>query len=193
MKKVITMLLMMGIFLLSAKSQSNVTYVDSIKTVKVEVSTNLKKQQDLETWTLKNASATQLQLSTVISNQQETNANLSNAVNILSDQIKQKNKNDSKFVTDLFGYNTDNVKHSIKIERWLNFTTIMVMIIYLFSVLTINGMFNYRGHMSLPALKIRMILYTGLGIIYYLLLKHLLTYIFNGDYFVIKELMKLYG
>lgn len=183
----------MGIFLLSVKSQSNVTYVDSIKTVKVEVSTDLKKQQDLEKLTLQNASTTQLQLSTLIGNQQETNASLSNAVNILSDQIEQRNKNDSKFVTDMFGYDTNKVKHSIKIERWLNFTTIIVMIIYLFSVLATNGMFNYKGHLSLSAFKMRMLLYTGLGIVYYLLLKNLLTYVFNGDYFVVKELMKLYG
>jgi hypothetical protein len=105
-------------------------------------------------------------------------------------EVETRNKNDSQLLTDKFNYPPERVKKVIKIERWLNFLVVVLCLGYLFwSFAGENAIFN---RFTAQGLGVKLIFTLSLTFTFYFLLLKLLTTLFNGDYYVIKELITLY-
>jgi len=139
----------------------------------------------------------QLQLIKAVDNQSSASQSIANAVatfgkelSAFTKEIENKNKNDSELVTSMFGYNTEKVKKVIKIERWLNFSVVVLTIGALLWLLTGFSESNERFTSQRAILKLLWSL--SIAFVFYVLTLKLLTLLFNGDYYVIKELITLY-
>jgi hypothetical protein len=188
MKKIISLLFLFAFSLFMVNSQSKITYIDSLKSVTVSVSTDTKKQLDTQ-------KDLQSQFAKVVDSQTVVNEDLSNGIDTLvayidmyTEEVEQRNKNDSQLLTDKFNYSSERVKHVIKIERWLNFITLLLVLIYLsFVYQQLNTRRSDYEHIFSRAL-----LYIILGALIFIVVQNLLTLLFNGDFYVIKELITLY-
>jgi hypothetical protein len=189
MKKLIAILFLFVFSLFVANSQSKVMFVDSLKTVTVNVSTDDVKQQVTTTDNL------QLQLAKSVDSQTTVNQSLSesiiqftSAVNGYTQAVEEKNKSDSQPFLDKFNYSLQDVKKSLRKERWLNFTIAFTILFYM--IYAYRQLFNRRD--SADNLLIKALIYIITGVSVYFVLKWFLTLLFNPTYFFIKELIALY-
>jgi len=192
MKKLISLLILFVFSLFIANSQtdsgSTILLGDSIKSVTVNVNSDTKKQ-------VNTVEDLQLQLTKSVDSQTTVNKSLNDAFVSLdsglakyTQAIEERNKSDGKLVTDMFSYTPAEVKQVIRKERWLNFITVMLCISYaLWATSQLSGKYKQADLFYL-----KLVFFIAYGLVGFLLLKSLLTLIFNGDYYVIKELMQLY-
>jgi len=191
MKKTLSILFLFVFSLFLTMGQTKVTteYVDSVKSVNVNVAVdNVKKQQATE-------NKLQLQLSTVVDNQLSLERYLTDAIVSLNSgivgytkEVEIRNKADSKTVLDKFGYTPSDVEHTIRKELRLNFILGLFSLVYL---LYITFQFNKEGAFSLSFFTVKLTFLLTYGFVGFFILKWLLTLIFNGDFYVIKELIKI--
>lgn len=189
MKKFIGIILLFVLSLFIGQAQDKVMYVDSLKSVTVNVNNSDTEKQ------AKAVNDLQLQFAKVVDSQTAVNDKLKDAFVSLDSGlttyrqvIEERNKSDTKLITDEFNYSADKVKQVIKRERWLNVLLCILGIFYiLFVVNQLAGKYNNLGLWNL-----KIVFYLLYGIAIFWTLSKLLTLIFNGDFYVIKELMKLY-
>jgi hypothetical protein len=188
MKKFIGILLLFVMSLFIGKAQNKIMYVDSLKSVTVSVSSDTEKQT-------KAVNDLQLQFAKAVDSQTTVNGQLKEAFVSLDSGltsyrqvIEERNKSDTKLITDVFSYTPERVKQVMRKERWLNFILSLFGIVYVVSVLSqMSGKYSVRDMVA-----IRLAFYLLYGIAMFIILYSLLTLLFNGDYYVIKELMNLY-
>lgn len=191
MKKFIALLCLL-FFTVTLYSQKN-NYVDLTKkdTVTVNIITATEKQA-------KKQDVFQTELLKAVDSYVTTNAGVTNSLKDLSSnfptlikQIEQRNKNDSEFVLNKLGFVEDHVKHVIKTERWLNFITAFLTLVYIIWSMVPTSLYTTEKFTSQGILaKLAFTLFFS-AVIYFLLLR-ILTLLFNGDFYVIKELITLY-
>lgn len=188
MKKLISILFLfvLSLFITNGQ-QSKTTYVDTLKSVIVNISTESKKQ-------LSTTENLQVLLEKSVDNQTTATealvngvAGLEYSINGYKQEIEERNKNDGKLLSDKFNYTPEQVKKVISTERWLNLFTILLCILY---IMYVNRELSFRD--TKEAILIRMVLYVTMGIISYFLIISALTLLFNKDYFIIRQLMDLY-
>lgn len=188
MKRLLSILFLLIFSLSITDSQPKVTsYVDSVKNVNVNINADSRQRLLLEDL--------QGELINIQNNQAAVNtsmfstiAEIISEVNNTSKEIEERNKSDGKLITDVFNYTPERIKQVIRKERWLNFTIALLCIVYILSVTT---QMNVK-HNQMELLSLRLLFYTVYGVSIFIALHSLLTLLFNGDYYVIKELMKLY-
>jgi hypothetical protein len=190
MKKFIALVCLLFLPLLYIVGQKS-TFIDTNK--KDTVTLNIISEGKKQAASIDNL---QGQFVKVIENQTLVNQALTNGIVSCSDavtaftkEIEKRNKNDGKFITDSFGYSPDQVKNTIRKERWLNFSAILVAVLYFVWV-----RFDKQWQDKLPpgVWALKFLYYLVAGVLLYLASIELLTYIFNGDYYVIKELTHMY-
>jgi hypothetical protein len=187
MKKLIAILTLFAFSLFMAEGQSRITYIDTIKSVQVNVSTEVNKSKPIE-------DPVQTLFATALENQKDaqktTKEYLDTLTTVLTtyvNNIEARNKEGSHPISYKFGYDTEDVKLIIRKERWLNFITIALAFIYL---LYVNSQLNKRD--ILENLLGKALIYIGVGIFAYLAARWLLILLFNPGYFMIRELIALY-
>lgn len=189
MKKLISLICLFVFSLFIANSQPNITYVDTIKSVSVSISSDSKQNltlQDLQLQFIK-AAGVQAMTNCVMSGSIK---DLQSEVNITNQKIEERNKSDSKLITDIFNYTPQEVKQVIRKERRLNFILYILSVFYIvWATSTLSGKYRQSDYFMF---YMKMIFYTVYGIVVFLLLRILMSLIFNGDFYVIKELMNLY-
>lgn len=107
----------------------------------------------------------------------------------LTEEVEERNKNDGQLITDKLYYTQERVRYVMKIERWLNFITITLSIVFLGWQFYPNAPFERYSHTTSVS---KFIWGVGMTAVFYFLMLKFLTLLFNGDYYVIKELIKLY-
>jgi hypothetical protein len=188
MKKLIAILTLFvaSLFIVYPQSKSKVTYVDSLKSVTVDVSIDANKKtvtdpvQTLFTEALNNQTEVQ-KIST------EYLDTLTSILTTYTTNVEAKNKSDCEPVTTKFGYNTQAIKKILKTELWLDILVLLVSIVYL---IYINNQLSKRD--TAENILIKGLLYLTIGVISAFLLRWLLILVFNSGYFYIKELTALY-
>jgi hypothetical protein len=181
MKKLIAILLLFVGSLFIVNSQNKVTYVDTLKSVSVTVSTDETKKVP----TIENM---QLQLIKSVESQVSVNQSLVEGINSLSltvgnftREIEQKNKNDSQpFMT--LGYNNEQVNKYIKRARWVNIISVVLAIFYVWFVI-----WQLRIRDNKDILFARASLWAIFGVSGFFLIQWLLNLIFNPGYYFIKD------
>lgn len=187
MKKIVAVLLLFVSTIFIALTQPRVTtYVDSMKAVTVNVTSENKKPviDNLQLQLIdvvKANTATSLVVS-------ESIANLNLGVTAFVREIEKRNKNDGALFISKFNYSTESIKKIIRVERWLNFLTYIFGAIYLLYIFTELN----KKRWTMDGLIATTIVYYISGILLVFIVSKLLTLIFNGDYYVIKELITLY-
>jgi hypothetical protein len=193
MKKLLAIL---GLFLLpllifGQKERAHIEYAktfDSTATVTLNIVAENKKQAtsvDLIQSLLPQAIENQTVVSKELVN---TLSSTGQAISAYTQEIEKHNKDDSQLVTDKFKFSTQRVQQAIRVERWLNFSTLFLTIIVAFAVWWLRAPF--AG--SLGSITFKLAFYTALTALSYYVTLKLLTLLFNGDYYVIKELTHLY-
>jgi len=189
MKKLIAILLLfIGSSLFVSKGQSINTSLKDTVTINV-IAKNDKQSSSI---TSLNSSLLEIVNSQTVTYNSLIGAfnDLSSEVNAITREVEIRNKSDGKnFVTNYFNYSQEDVKHKIRLDRWLNFTSLCIGFIYIF-VFFWNGSYS-QGTAS--TLFFKAFFHIFAGILLYLFVLKTLTIIFNGDYYVIKELIKLYS
>ena len=138
----------------------------------------------------------QAQLVKAVDNQSSLNQVVGNAISALNTglssftkQIEERNKNDSRLITDVFNYSPERVRKVIKIERWLNFITILFA--WFFIAWSFTGE-SLSVRYTADTAIVKLIFALSLTVAFSYLFLKLITLLFNGDYYVIKELITLY-
>jgi len=196
MKKLIAILFLFVSSLLIGSSQNTETnYVDTLKKVTVSVTSDTKQQ-------IAATNNLQKQLIKVIDSQITVNdklkegiTGLMSEVSTYNKEIEKRNKSDGKLITDKFNYPIDKVKHTIRIERWLNFITWIVCAIYILYLINSKSVFSYATYgdgKRWPILLVQCLIHSLLAIFAFYFVLNVLTLLFNGDYYIIKELLSLY-
>jgi hypothetical protein len=190
MKKLISILIVSLLSLFVVNSQSDVKYIDSLKSVTVSVSSDSQNQI---------LTQNDLQFAKTVENQNVVNEKLVVAVNALetgvtaiTKEVEKRNKSDSTMLTELFGYTNPDVKRIIQRQRGINLITWSSSLIYIIFVLTGFSPLKYGDNKPWPVLLIQCFVWLTLGVVYFLLVQNLLTLIFNKHYFIIKELSNLF-
>lgn len=190
MKKLISILFLFVFSLFMVNSQPKITYVDSLKSVNISISTDTKKQ-------LTATDNLQLQLARVVDNQTIVNKELSSGiawlvsgVNVFTTEIEKRNKSDGQIITNKFNYTPESIKKIIRTERWLNLITWILVLMY--TLYVINAKTNWKTQQVWPVLLIQCIFNYILVIFGYFFIQNILTLIFNGDYYILKELINMY-
>lgn len=176
-----------------SKAQYKSTYVDISKkdTVTVNVIAENKRQAATN-------NSVYLQLVRAVENQTLINSNLADAINSFgkdlsayTKEIEKRNKSDGKLITDVFNYSKDDVALILKKENWLHLGATLFALGYLLLYILRNS--PLFGEYTTSSSIIRFIINIGLTILLYFVILNLATLIFNGDYYVIKELTNLYS
>lgn len=200
MKKLISILFLAVLSLFIVNSQK-ITYVDSLKSVTVNVSTDVKKQAS----TIDNI---QLQLAKSIDSQVYTNESVVEGLNQLTSladvytkEIEKHNKSDGQLITDKFDYTPQSIKKIIRTERWLNLITWILCAIYILYLVNTKISINIKclapncnpdTQQVWPILLIQCVA-NGLIVVFgFYFINNVLTLLFNGNYYVIQELINLY-
>ena len=131
--------------------------------------------------------------SALINGTTELTSALTNYVNTVEEQTRSSTTKDCQWclITNLFNYSPDDVTHSIRVERWLNFIALIIGLVYFFWSFW-NSDTGLRKW-SAQGMAVKLIFTISLTVLFYLSSLKLLTLLFNGDYYVIKELTKLYS
>lgn len=131
--------------------------------------------------------------SALIDGTTELTSALTSYVNTVEEQARSSTIKDCQWclITNLFNYDQNEVKHSIKVQRWLNFTALIIGLVYFFW--SFAGEEAALKRWSAQGTLVKLIFALSLTILFYLASLKLLTLIFNGDYYVIKELIKMYS
>lgn len=181
MKKLIAILLLFVSSLFIVNSQNKVTYVDSLKTVTVTVSTDETKKVP----TIENM---QLQLIRSVESQVSVNQTLVEGLKSLSltvenftREIEQKNKNDTQPFMAL-GYNNEQVNTYIKRARWVNIVSVVLAFFYVWFVT-----WQLRIKDRADILLYRALIWALYGVAGFFLIQWLLNLIFNPGYYFIKN------
>lgn len=197
MKKFLALLflLILPVFLTGAKQKDGAKYIDSNKKDTVTISIIAENKKQVAT-----TDNIQLQLTKSVENQTLLVSSFGRTLDILNDnmsaytkEVEKRNKSDGQLITDKFNYSTEEVKSIMKRERWLNFITWLTITVYIISMLSTRGAFNYNSSgKPWPILLIQCMVWTGLGFIWFFVVLNLLTLLFNPNYYVVKELINLY-
>ena len=131
--------------------------------------------------------------SALINGTTELTSALTNYVNTVEEHTRSSTTKDCQWclITNLFNYSPDDVTHSIRVERWLNFTALIIGLVYFFWSFW-DSDFGLRKW-SAQGVAVKLIFTISLTVLFYLSSLKLLTLLFNGDYYVIKELIKMYS
>jgi hypothetical protein len=189
MKKLIAILTLFiaSLFIVYPQSKSQVTYVDTLKSVTVSVSTDVNKQKPvIDPMQVQFAKS----LDTQITVQKQVSGNLDTLTSVLADYVQEveaKNKDDSVPLMEKLGYDSQDVKKILKTERWLDLLVLLLTILYL---AFINNQLSKRDYAE--NVLIKGLIYLTIGGISVFVLRWLLILIFNSGYFYIKELIALY-
>jgi len=190
MKKLLSILFLFIFSLFIVNSQPRVistVYVDSLKNVNINVTSDTKQNMTLEDLQGKliesqnNQTAINTSMISYIADLKTEDA-------LLNKEIEERNKNDGQLITDVFNYSPIKVKQIMRKERWLNFTLCLLGVFYILFVT--NQMAGKYKTSDFFTTKI--VFYTLYGVASFYTLHWLFTLLFNGDFYVIKELMKLY-
>lgn len=194
MKKFIAIISVFILSLFIAKSQDTNRFVDTNKkdTVTINIIAENKSQvatKDLQTLIAEVNNSKIVDSGTVSG----LLTSISSGIESVIKEVEKRNKSDGTLITDKFNYNKEEVKSAIKKQRWIHFITWFTILIYIIAVIQVKGAFRYGDNgKPWPILLIQCLLWTVLGIVYFLIVQNLLTLIFNGKYFVLKELINLY-
>jgi hypothetical protein len=187
MKKLIAILTLFvfSLFITNAQQNSQVTYVDTLKSVTVNVSTDVNKKvvdpvQSLFAESIENQKAAQIATKEYLDT-------LTSLATMYINNIEAKNKSDSESITTKFGYTNTNVKQILKTERWFNILLILLGIIYLMFVYN-----KLRRRDYLENIVGKTIIFLLIGIIGFLLLQQLFQLLFNPGYFFMQNFIALY-
>jgi hypothetical protein len=191
MKKLISILFLFVSFLFIGNAQKQSQYINTDKkdTVTISiVSENKKLTSTNDNLQLFLAKTTDSQVS-VNSALIDVLTSLESGISTYCKEIEKRNKNDSKLITDVFNYN------STKVTKAINTNKVITIILNIFALLYISfAIYLESSRARLPAgvRTARIIFLLGYGIAFYYIILKLLITIFNGDYYVIKELINLY-
>lgn len=103
--------------------------------------------------------------------------------------VEEHNKTDGVNFLSNFNFTHEKVTKILNKQKWLVFSTIIILLIYVLSIIIDR---SFRSNTSTGVIS--KVLFYGIYclFIYFVSIK-LLTILLNGDYYVIKELMKLYS
>jgi hypothetical protein len=188
MKKLVSLLFLLVFSIFLVGGQPKVTsYVDSVKNVNINVNSDARQKvflEDLQSELIE-AQNNQTAINTSMIS---TFAELQSETKTLGQTIEERNKSDSKLITDIFSYTPERVKQVIRKERWLNFITYLLCVFYILFVLNqLAGRYTNLG-----VFNTKIVFYILYGLLGFWVFNSILTLLFNGDYYVIKELMNLY-
>ena len=210
MKKLLGIILLLILPLFMVSSQSEVKYIDSLKSVQVNVISNNPIAQPARKAVVSKSTTSinsQQLLTKAIDNQSIINLALAKGINSVADnisdytkQIEERNKSSDlpALITDSFGYSPQKVKHTIKIERWLNFITWILCAMYIIWTFNVRITLKYKNNEGLPdslfgsMVVSQTLLQIIVWVFVFFFLRNVLTLIFNGDFYVIKELINMY-
>lgn len=210
MKKLLGIVLLLILPLFFVNSQSEVKYIDSLKSVQVNVISNNPIAQPAKKAVVSRSTTSnnsQQLLTKAIDNQSIVNMTLAKSINNITDnvsdyikQVEKRNKSSDSpaLITDSFDYSPQKVKHTIKIERWLNFITWILCAIYIIWTFNVKITLRRKDNEELPEglfgsmVLSQTILQIAVWVFVFFFLRSILTLIFNGDFYVIKELINMY-
>jgi hypothetical protein len=210
MKKLLGIIFLLILPLFMASSQSEIKYIDSLKSVQVNVISNNPFAQPAHKAVVSKSTTSnnsQQLLTKAVDNQSIVNIALAKSITNITDnisdyikQIEERNKSSDPpaLITDSFGYSPQKVKHTIKIERWLNFITWILCAVYIIWTFNVKITLKYKNNEGLPdglfgsMVTSQTLLQIVVWVFVFFFLRSILTLLFNGDFYVIKELINMY-
>lgn len=191
MKKLIVLLLSIIISTSLIFSQQKANYLDINKKDTVTVSIIAK-----DTESTVHLASLQSDLAKYVENQGKVNGNLStvltsiaNSINTYVKEVEERNKSDGKLITNYFGYNEDEVLNILHNQNIINYTLVGLALLYFLFV--VNSQLRVKMHL-LDFIRV-FAYYTIYGFVGFILMKFLITGLFNKGFYIIKELTKLYS
>lgn len=104
--------------------------------------------------------------------------------------VEERNKTDGPNFLSNFNYSHENILKILNRQKWLVFSTIIIVLFYVIGVVVDRSI--TRGNTA-NGLITKILFYGLYGVLLFYGSIKLLTIIFNGDYYIIKELMNLYS
>jgi hypothetical protein len=203
MKKFIAILcLFVGSLFLTAAQQDDNKYVnvDKKDTLTINVIADNSKQ------TLKDTQDLSSQFTKIVGNQTTVNQSLSEVLSTLSTgitsytkEIEERNKSDGVLI-DTYNFTSSEINNIIRTERWLLFITWLLtfaLVLWIANdkiyIKKQSSNANLDTAQVWPILLIQCLVYGAWLVFMFYLIRNVLTLLFNGQYYVIKELISLYS
>ncbi len=191
MKKFIAMIMLLLIpYLVFSGPQNTCVNVAKKDTVTLNILTESKKQiatnDNLQNQWMKLVENQMLANQTIVNTVSDFGKNITE----IAKRIEHRNKDDSLVLHKFYNYSPEKIKKIIVTEKRLNFIAAIFALVFL--IWEFGGKQISINKWTAQGAAVKIVYSISMTIVLYVLLLRIITLLFNGDYYVIKELINLY-